>query len=140
MRKWRSETGAALLEAAFTIPMLLLVTVGIFEFGRAYQTWQVLTNAAREGARIAVLPDLTAPRRAAARARLHAGGAAVALRHRNRHRQPRRDPHRERRRRLGVAGQRSTIRSPSSSCSRWPGLISPSTTLGWLPSRCTPRP
>ena len=26
--------------------------VGIFEFGRAYQTWQVLTNAAREGARI----------------------------------------------------------------------------------------
>ena len=61
MRKWRSETGAALLEAAFTIPILLLVTVGILEFGRAYQTWQVLTNAAREGARIAVLPDLTAP-------------------------------------------------------------------------------
>jgi len=60
MRKWRSETGAALLEAAFTIPILLLVTVGILEFGRAYQTWQVLTNAAREGARIAVLPDLTA--------------------------------------------------------------------------------
>jgi len=33
--------------------------VGIFEFGRAYQTWQVLTNAAREGARLAVLPDPT---------------------------------------------------------------------------------
>ena len=32
---------------------------GIFEFGRAYQTWQVLTNAAREGARIACLPDYT---------------------------------------------------------------------------------
>jgi Flp pilus assembly protein TadG len=29
--------------------------VGIFEFGRAYQTWQVLTNAAREGARVAVV-------------------------------------------------------------------------------------
>ena len=39
--------------------MILLITVGIFEFGRAYQTWQVLTNAAREGARIAVLPDYT---------------------------------------------------------------------------------
>ena len=37
--------------------MLLLVSVGIFEFGRAYQTWQVLTNAAREGARLAVLPN-----------------------------------------------------------------------------------
>jgi Flp pilus assembly protein TadG len=34
--------------------------VGIFEFGRAYQTWQVLTNAAREGARVAVLPSSVA--------------------------------------------------------------------------------
>ena len=55
----RSEKGAALLEAAITIPILLLIAVGIFEFGRAYQTWQVVTNAAREGARIAVLPDPT---------------------------------------------------------------------------------
>lgn len=52
----RSERGAALLETALTLPLLLLVTVGIVEFGRAYQTWQVLTNAAREGARVAVLP------------------------------------------------------------------------------------
>jgi Flp pilus assembly protein TadG len=50
-----NERGAALLETAITIPIILLITVGIFEFGRAYQTWQVLTNAAREGARIAVL-------------------------------------------------------------------------------------
>jgi len=41
-----------------TLPLLLLVCVGILEFGRAYQTWQVLTNAAREGARIAVLPGV----------------------------------------------------------------------------------
>jgi Flp pilus assembly protein TadG len=58
--RMRSERGAALLEAAITIPMLLLISVGIFEFGRAWQTWQVLTNAAREGARLAVLPDPTA--------------------------------------------------------------------------------
>ncbi len=56
-RRIKSERGAALLEAAITLPMLLLVSVGIFEFGRAYQTWQILTNAAREGARIAVLQD-----------------------------------------------------------------------------------
>jgi Flp pilus assembly protein TadG len=59
-RRWlerrSSERGAALLEVALTLPLLLLVAVGILEFGRAYQTWQVLTNAAREGARIAVLP------------------------------------------------------------------------------------
>jgi Flp pilus assembly protein TadG len=51
----KNERGAALLEAAITIPMILLISVGIFEFGRAYQTWQVLTNAAREGARYAVI-------------------------------------------------------------------------------------
>ena len=57
MTVWRDTRGTALLEAAVTIPLLLLVSVGIFEFGRVYQTWQVLTNAAREGARIAVLPN-----------------------------------------------------------------------------------
>ena len=50
------ESGQALLETALTLPLLLLVSVGIFEFGRAYQTVQVVTNAAREGARLAVMP------------------------------------------------------------------------------------
>ena len=53
-----SERGVALLEVALTLPILLLVAIGIFEFGRAYQTFQILTNAAREGARIAVLPGI----------------------------------------------------------------------------------
>ena len=56
-RRLTDETGTALLETALTLPLLLTVCVGIFEFGRAYQTWQVLTNAAREGARLAVLPS-----------------------------------------------------------------------------------
>ena len=55
----RRERGAALLEAAITVPIILLISVGIFEFGRAYQTWQVLTNAAREGARLAVINGST---------------------------------------------------------------------------------
>ena len=57
-RRFRGERGTALMETALTLPLLLLVSVGIFEFGRAYQTWQVLTNAAREGARVAVLPNV----------------------------------------------------------------------------------
>jgi Flp pilus assembly protein TadG len=36
-----------------------MICVGIFEFGRAYQTWQVLTNAAREGARVAAVGGTT---------------------------------------------------------------------------------
>ena len=59
MHRIRGEQGTAILEAAATLPMVLLIAVGIFEFGRAYQTWQILTNAACEGARIAVLADAT---------------------------------------------------------------------------------
>ena len=68
MQRWRNQRGAALVEAAMVIPILLLISAGIFEFGRAYQTWQVLTNAAREGARVAVLPN-GAPGTAATRVR-----------------------------------------------------------------------
>lgn len=57
LRLHRNERGAALLETAVVLPLVLLVSVGIFEFGRAFQTWQVITNAAREGARVAVLPN-----------------------------------------------------------------------------------
>jgi Flp pilus assembly protein TadG len=59
MKRIRNEKGAALLEAAITVPIILLISVGIFEFGRAYQTWQILTNAAREGARMAVINGST---------------------------------------------------------------------------------
>ena len=55
MKRIRNEKGAALLEAAITVPIILLISVGIFEFGRAYQTQQVLVNATREGARLAVI-------------------------------------------------------------------------------------
>ena len=78
MTRIKSERGAALLEAAITLPMLLLVAVGIFEFGRAYQTWQILTNAAREGARMAVLPDADARHRRDPRPRIHGGGTTAA--------------------------------------------------------------
>jgi hypothetical protein len=57
--KKRKERGAALIESAITIPIILLISVGIFEFGRAFQTWQVLTNAAREGARVSIIAGKT---------------------------------------------------------------------------------
>lgn len=58
-KRLRNQRGAALIETAVTLPIVLLVSVCIFEFGRAYQTWQVLTNAVREGARIAILQETT---------------------------------------------------------------------------------
>lgn len=78
-RRITSERGAALLETALTLPLVLLVAVGIFEFGRAYQTWQVLTNAAREAARVAVLPGSDASLATArAQAYLESGGLPKA--------------------------------------------------------------
>ena len=56
-RNIRSERGAAIIETALAVPLLLLVGVGAVEFGRAYRTSRVLTNAAREGARVAALPN-----------------------------------------------------------------------------------
>lgn len=54
--RWGRQEGTALVEAAFTLPILLFLSISVIEFGRAYQVFQVVTNAAREGARIAVLP------------------------------------------------------------------------------------
>jgi Flp pilus assembly protein TadG len=55
-----NERGQALIETAITLPLVLFVSIAIIEFGRAYQVQQVLTNAAREGARIAILNGTTA--------------------------------------------------------------------------------
>lgn len=45
--------GQALVEFALTLPILLLLVFGIVEFGRAFQAWVTLQNAARAAARFA---------------------------------------------------------------------------------------
>ena len=56
-RRLRSERGAELIETALTLPLILLVVIGIIEFGFVFQKLEIVTNAAREGARVLVLPD-----------------------------------------------------------------------------------
>jgi Flp pilus assembly protein TadG len=51
-----AERGAALVEFALAVPLLLVVIAGIVDFGFVYQRYEVITNAAREGARLASLP------------------------------------------------------------------------------------
>lgn len=56
--RYRRDTrGQALAEFALTIPLLLLMLLGIVEFGRAWNTYQVITDAAREAARTAVVAN-----------------------------------------------------------------------------------
>jgi Flp pilus assembly protein TadG len=45
------ERGAAAVEFALLAPILIMVLLGIMEFGRAYNVQMSLTNAAREGVR-----------------------------------------------------------------------------------------
>jgi hypothetical protein len=56
LRRFADDRGAELIEFALVLPILLFVSAGIMEFGFLFQRSEVLTNAVREGARIAVLP------------------------------------------------------------------------------------
>ena len=48
---FRSEKGVELVEFALILPLLLLLCLGVIEFGRAYYTYNILTKAVRDGAR-----------------------------------------------------------------------------------------
>jgi hypothetical protein len=49
----RSERGAELIEAVIVIPLLMMITLGIIEFGGAYREDATVAAATRSGARIA---------------------------------------------------------------------------------------
>lgn len=55
MQDGSAERGAALVEFAVVLPFLLMLVIGIIEFGRAYNTQLSLQSAAREGARALAL-------------------------------------------------------------------------------------
>jgi len=48
----RADRGAAAVEFALVLPILLLLVFGIVDYGRAYNAKVTLTHAAREGARM----------------------------------------------------------------------------------------
>lgn len=67
MRK--NERGAAAVEFALVLPLLVVLVFGVAEFGRAYYVQATLSGAAREGARVMALKnDAGAARSAAANA------------------------------------------------------------------------
>jgi Flp pilus assembly protein TadG len=51
MWRLRSERGAVSVEFAIILPVLLLITFGIIDFGHAWYLKQTVTDASREGAR-----------------------------------------------------------------------------------------
>ena len=63
----RDERGATAVEFAFILPLLIVLILGIAEFGRAFQVSGTLSAAAREGVRIMALQNDPAAARAAVR-------------------------------------------------------------------------
>ncbi len=62
LRKWTptgGERGAVAVEFVIIFPVLFLIICGIIEFGRIMAYKNLLTSAAREGARTAILPGAT---------------------------------------------------------------------------------
>jgi Flp pilus assembly protein TadG len=61
-----SERGAVAVEFAILLPVLLLLLIGIVEFGRAYSAQIALSQSARESVRIMAISDDEAAARSAA--------------------------------------------------------------------------
>ncbi len=79
-RRERPERGAAAVEFALLLPILILLVFGIVEFGRAYNTKVTLTHAAREGVRVlAITQDSAAAAGAAVSAATSLDPADVAV-------------------------------------------------------------
>jgi Flp pilus assembly protein TadG len=58
-RKRPTRRGAAVVEFALVAPIFFALILGIIEFGRMLMVQEILVNAAREGARAAILPGET---------------------------------------------------------------------------------
>lgn len=61
-RKRRSSvnrSGAAVVEFAVVAPLMMMLTLGLMEVSRIVMVKQLLVNASREGARLAILPETT---------------------------------------------------------------------------------
>jgi Flp pilus assembly protein TadG len=62
------DRGAVAVEFALVLPLLLVIVFGVIDFGRAFNAQVTITQAAREGGRLAALgqPDVEARTQAAA--------------------------------------------------------------------------
>ena len=66
LRQTQVDRGAAAVEFALVLPLLLLLVLGMIEFSRVYNVQISLSNAAREGARTMAIHNDTARAKTAA--------------------------------------------------------------------------
>lgn len=51
-KKLKNNRGQAIVELAILLPVLLLILMSIFEFGRVFNAYMIISHASREGARV----------------------------------------------------------------------------------------
>ena len=51
----RRQAGQSLVETALVLPILLVILMGIFDFGRAIFAYNAVSNSAREAVRVAIV-------------------------------------------------------------------------------------
>ena len=61
MAGMRRKAGTVLVETALILPLLLILTFGLIEYGWMFYKTEQISNAARQGVRVAVRPDATVP-------------------------------------------------------------------------------
>jgi len=52
LKKMKNKKGQSIVELALLLPVILMLLLGIVEFGRVYGAYMVITNASRQGARV----------------------------------------------------------------------------------------
>jgi Flp pilus assembly protein TadG len=75
----KSQKGQSLVEFALVLPVFVVILFGIMEFGRLWEVSNILTSAAREGARVAAVSEPNIEKaKAAAQTVLSAGSITTA--------------------------------------------------------------
>jgi len=68
LKRLAGERGQSLVEFALVVPIFLVLLFALVDFGRGFQAWIEVTNAAREGARVGALHGTAAEIETRARA------------------------------------------------------------------------
>lgn len=75
LRRRKRNSGQTLAEFALVLPMVILLLLALFDAGRAVYAYNAITNAAREGARLAIVNQDEATIQARTKAQ---GGGVIA--------------------------------------------------------------
>ena len=60
MNRFRDHRGQSIVEFALILPVFVLVLVGVFDLGRGIYAYNTISQAAREGARLAIVDQTIA--------------------------------------------------------------------------------